>query len=43
MQHLIDFWENIKNKFFSIPDERIRAVLSPLFALEEREMEFLPV
>ncbi|CAL6028833.1 Conserved_hypothetical protein [Hexamita inflata] len=43
MQHLIDFWESVKNKFFCIPEERIRAALSPLFCLEEREIEFLPV
>lgn len=40
MQHLIDFWEQIKNKFFCIPDDRIRALQSPLYCLEEREIEF---
>lgn len=41
MQPLIDFWENVKNRFFCIPDERIRAIRSPLYCLEEREVEFL--
>lgn len=40
MQHLIEFWENIRNRFFCIPDDRIRALQSPLYCLEEREIEF---
>lgn len=41
MQPLIDFWENAFNKFHNISKDKINQILSPLYCLEERQMQFL--
>lgn len=41
MQPLIDFWENAFNKFHNISRDKISQLLSPLYCLEERQVQFL--
>ena len=41
MQPLIDFWENAFNRFHNISKDKISQLLSPLYCLEERQVQFL--